>query len=437
METTKVSANCLVRCPALNTETLQHEDEEETQELPYRPRPPLEKPGTYLRDIGYLINAMKNDEIDVNPEYQREVVWTADRMSQLIDSLMENFYIPPIILNRQTNRDTRKSILVCVDGKQRLSSVKAFVQGIIPCQDHRGEKWWFRNAHVQGRNKNVLTEAAQREFLNKDFVTFEYTDLRPEQEEDLFARVQMGMPLSAAERMRAQTGPWQELARHFCNDFPLIYSLQKDRMRAKDFQLTLSCFSQIVEVQNPTPTDGIPLHKANHNHLPKLLKKTGSIDDDLKSHLASVWKTLQDLIELDPDTFTNADKRLKGVQTFALVEMVAVTVLISLHAETRTDRLLLEDIRSLRDDLRANFNDLRMNNYLWKAIWSFIQELDKIRPAGEDTSTQKLVAIAPSAPVPAAKASRVASEHNRDSTPQYEAVIDLTNDEPEAIEKQP
>lgn len=114
-------------------ETTEHEDEEETQELPYRPRPPLEKPGTYLRDIGYLINAMKNDEIDVNPEYQREVVWTADRMSQLIDSLMENFYIPPIILNRQTNRDTRKSILVCVDGKQRLSSVKAFVQGIIPC----------------------------------------------------------------------------------------------------------------------------------------------------------------------------------------------------------------------------------------------------------------------------------------------------------------
>lgn len=196
------------------------------------------------------------------------------------------------------------------------------------------------------------------------------------------------MPLSAAERMRAQTGPWQELARHFCNDFPLIYSLQKDRMRAKDFQLTLSCFSQIVEVQNPTPADGIPLHKANHNHLPKLLKKTGSIDDDLKSHLASVWKTLQDLIELDPDTFTNADKRLKGVQTFAPVEMVAVTVLISLHAETRTDRLLLEDIRSLRDDLRANFNDLRMNNYLWKAIWSFIQELDKIRPAGEDTSVR-------------------------------------------------
>jgi hypothetical protein len=57
-----------------------------------------------------------------------------------------NYYIPPIILNKEKNvgpdgsraRDT----LVCVDGKQRLSSVRAFVKGMIPCHDHRGEKWY-------------------------------------------------------------------------------------------------------------------------------------------------------------------------------------------------------------------------------------------------------------------------------------------------------
>ncbi|KAF2446890.1 hypothetical protein P171DRAFT_482961 [Karstenula rhodostoma CBS 690.94] len=366
-----------------------HEDEEDGHALSYTSRPPLAKPGTYLRDIKYLVDAMNDNKLDINPEYQREVVWTADRMSQLIDSLMENYYIPPIIFNRQTNKETGEPILVCVDGKQRLSSVQAFVRGIIPCQDVRGEKWWFKNAHVQGKNKKILSAAAQEEFLNKDFVTFEYTDLQPEQEEDLFARVQMGMPLSAAEKMRATSGPWQDLARHFINDFPAIYSLQKDRMRAKDFQLTLSCFSQILEVQHPTLSDGTPMYKSNYNHLMKLLEKGNFLDDNLKSHLASVWQTLNDIIELDPDTFTNADKRLKGVQTFAPVEMTAVTVLISVHIETRNNGLLLQDIRSLRDNLRENFSDLRNNGYIWKAVWSFVDNLDKNLPASDDDTAEQ------------------------------------------------
>ncbi|KAL5418227.1 hypothetical protein PMIN03_001206 [Paraphaeosphaeria minitans] len=376
-------------------EVAKHEAEEEAHASPYRPRPPLAKPGTYLRDIDWLIKAMDGNIIDINPEYQREVVWTADRMSQLIDSLMENYYIPPIIFNRQAQEETGETTLVCVDGKQRLSSVQAFVRGIIPCSDIRGEKWWFKNGHLQGKKKNLLSLAEREEFLNKDFVTFEYVNLEPQQEEDLFARVQMGMPLSVAEKMRATSGPWQDLARHFISDFSVIYSLQKDRMRAKDFQLTLSCFSQIVEIQHPMLSDGTPVHKSSHSHLTKLVGRDNILDDDLKSHLAIVWKTLKGLIELDPNTFTNAGKWLKGVQTFAPVEMIAVTVLISVHIETRNNKLL-EHIRSLRENLRENFSDLKNNSYVWKAIWSFVGNLGK--NAGNDDTADQNVPFSSRAP---------------------------------------
>jgi hypothetical protein len=104
------------------------------------------------------------------------------------------------------------------------------------------------------RRKKVLSEDQQRAFLEKEFVSFEFKDLSQEQE-DLFARVQLGVKLTAAEKMRASSGPWQELARLFVEDFPTIYLLMKDRARAKDFQLTSSCFSQIVEVQHPTASD--------------------------------------------------------------------------------------------------------------------------------------------------------------------------------------
>jgi hypothetical protein len=70
-------------------------------------------------------------------------------------------------------------------------------------------------------------------------VSFEFKDLTPEQEEDLFARVQMGVQLSAAEKMRASSGPWQELAKLFVEDFPDVYSLVKGEARLPIHELYL------------------------------------------------------------------------------------------------------------------------------------------------------------------------------------------------------
>jgi hypothetical protein len=157
-----------------------------------------------------------------------------------------------------------------------------------------------------------LPDDTKRMFLAKEFVSFEFVGISPEQEEDLFARVQMGVQLSPAEKMRASTGPWQELARLYIDDFPAVYSLMKDRARAKDFQLTLSCFSQVLEVMHPTASDGVPIMKTTHNALPKLLSNKAAVDDSIKSHLANVWTTFAELIEMDEDTFTNANKYLGG-----------------------------------------------------------------------------------------------------------------------------
>jgi hypothetical protein len=66
----------------------------------------------------------------------------ANAMSGLIDSLIEEYYIPPIIFNLELAGDqiVRR---VCVDGKQRLSSVHAFMEGKIPCHDKSGKPWSF------------------------------------------------------------------------------------------------------------------------------------------------------------------------------------------------------------------------------------------------------------------------------------------------------
>ncbi|KAH7116956.1 hypothetical protein B0J11DRAFT_537976 [Dendryphion nanum] len=356
--------------------------ESEDASLAFDPRPRLSEPAVYMRTLAYLMNGLETGKIDVNPEYQREVVWTADRMAGLVNSLMENFYIPPIILNRKTiaDSDSEESTLVCVDGKQRLSSVRAFIQGLIPCHDRHGIKWWFCIAPGSvGKSKRILPEEVRRQFLRKEFCSFEYQNISTEQEEDLFARVQMGMQLSAAEKMRAQSGPWQELARLFVDDYPIVFSLLKDRSRGKDFQMALSCFSQIIECEHPMAANGIPVLRTNHIALPKLINNKAAADDRTRAHLANVFNTFQDLINENAEIFTNAGRRLKNVQTFAPVEMVSVAVMISIYSETRNNTLLLGDIKVLRDLLRENFVDLRLNAQVWKVIWEFIDNLEGYR----------------------------------------------------------
>lgn len=248
-------------------------------------------------------------------------------------------------------------------------------------------RWFCETA--DGKRRRTISEQQQREFYNKEFVLTEYDNLSPEQEEDLFARVQMGMQLSLAEKMRASTGPWQELARLFVEDFDSIYSLMKDRARSKDFQLTLACFSQIVECMHPIAANGIPIWKTSYTHIPKLLNNKGAVDDSLKSHLAGVWSTFQALIQTDPDTFTNGNKYLRGVQTFAPVEMVAVTVLISVYSETRNNRLLLGDIQAMRTAIRENFVDLRLNASVWRWCWEYIDNLEAIRGAIDGSTVNR------------------------------------------------
>lgn len=54
-----------------------------------------------------------------------------------------NFYIPPVIFNvKKTIVDgAERYIRISIDGKQRLSSIREFVKGNIPCTDQKGRRW--------------------------------------------------------------------------------------------------------------------------------------------------------------------------------------------------------------------------------------------------------------------------------------------------------
>ncbi|KAI9568313.1 hypothetical protein HD554DRAFT_2172402 [Boletus coccyginus] len=56
---------------------------------------PLPRATTYSTQA--LYDQIHAGDIDLEPEYQRDVVWPESKQIGLIDSILRNFYVPPII----------------------------------------------------------------------------------------------------------------------------------------------------------------------------------------------------------------------------------------------------------------------------------------------------------------------------------------------------
>lgn len=178
--------------------------------------PPFEMKRVNIAD---LLTMIETNQLDLNPHYQRDVVWNQSNMSNLIDSILQGYYVPPVIFNIQAVLATKgfiKTMRNCVDGKQRLTAIREFRNGNIPCMID-GKKHFFMDPEAERDHrpstKRLLKESVKIKFLLENFHCVEYQRLSQSQEIDMFQRVQMGRPLTKAENLRSTQGKWQMLAR--------------------------------------------------------------------------------------------------------------------------------------------------------------------------------------------------------------------------------
>lgn len=60
-----------------------------------------------------------------------DVVWTDAKQSALIKSLLQNYPVPPVYFSVRHDQATGRIIRVCLDGKQRLTSIQKFIDGYV------------------------------------------------------------------------------------------------------------------------------------------------------------------------------------------------------------------------------------------------------------------------------------------------------------------
>lgn len=73
-------------------------------------------------------------------EYQRKSdVWSEDKRSFLIDSILKNYPMPPIFMRPNIDTQSGKTKYDIVDGKQRLESIIGFIKNDVPLTTYFSE----------------------------------------------------------------------------------------------------------------------------------------------------------------------------------------------------------------------------------------------------------------------------------------------------------
>ena len=199
------------------------------------------------------IRRIEQGTILLNPDFQRNEVWTEEKKSQLIESLMLRIPLPMFYVSAD-----EKNNYTVVDGLQRLSTIRKYVIG----DDYlakkegakRGEGFRLKRLefwkNFEGKTFNELPPHIQNNILEAEFT---FTIINPgtpeEVRRNIFKRLNTGgMPLSAQEIRNAlyigkSTVLLNELAvyEEFKAAAPMSYK-KENRMEDKELILRFLSF---------------------------------------------------------------------------------------------------------------------------------------------------------------------------------------------------
>ncbi|CAE6404548.1 unnamed protein product, partial [Rhizoctonia solani] len=338
----------------------------------YRIGSVLQQPNTSSYATSWLHTLMKEGDIKLDPEYQRDVVWSDSKQSKLIDSILRNYYVPPVsfvifsISSDKNGNVTR----VCIDGKQRLTSIYRFLEGHISHKDG-GVSYYFQQADPS-KHCRLLPENLKRQFRNKTMICVEYRELSATAERDIFQRVQLGMALTTGETFQSYDGPVATFVHKMHtqlfeeNQLDVLLRLSVDRGRGfQGLTRTIACIAKLPDYVHPS-----------HIQQTKLLQKSSLTEEEDRRILRKSERALNIMWDIA------RDERLRE-RAFPLpartsrtspVEFCFSTLLIAVRMDRpgMTAAQFAEQIGDMNSAMRALHADMRTNDKVSSSFWNYI-----------------------------------------------------------------
>lgn len=141
-----------------------------------------------------IYKKIKNRELILNPDYQRNPIWKKDKQVAFIESLFMGIVVPPIYVVEIPEQEVLEgNKYEVVDGKQRLNTIQEFLNGKIQLED----KYLEYYGDIYGGNNflEIKVEYPENinEFLSSVLDVYVITANSPEfTKYDIFARLNKG-----------------------------------------------------------------------------------------------------------------------------------------------------------------------------------------------------------------------------------------------------
>ncbi|MDT8446519.1 MAG: DUF262 domain-containing protein [bacterium] len=243
--------------------------------------------------LDVLIRRMKNEEIDMAPDFQRYGgVWRIEAESRLIESLLIKIPLPAFYFD--ASDDERWLV---VDGLQRLTTIKKFV--IDKSLQLKGLEFLH---DYEGKCFDDLSRALQRRIEETSLVVYLIQPGTPHRVKfDIFKRINTGgQPLSAQEIRHAlnqgkATVFLKELVEMDCFKQATAGSIPSKRMDDRECALRFLAFSMTSPEQYDEDNFDLFLHQA-------MSRLNESSDEDLaqlKTRFQLAMETAYKLFEND------------------------------------------------------------------------------------------------------------------------------------------
>lgn len=89
------------------------------------------------QDISWFLDLHTNDQLDLDPSYQRRSVWSPKDRRFFLDTIFRGYPSPSIFLHKQVVKG--KTVYSVVDGKQRLETILNFAHNKIAIDKNFGD----------------------------------------------------------------------------------------------------------------------------------------------------------------------------------------------------------------------------------------------------------------------------------------------------------
>ncbi|GLI20852.1 hypothetical protein GGQ86_001866 [Xanthobacter flavus] len=193
--------------------------------------------------IDALVSRIGKNRLVLQPDFQRDYVWSSAKASTLIESILMRIPLPVVYLSENADGDWE-----VVDGQQRLTSLYSFVTGKFPDGTSFKLGKMDVRSDLKGSSFNDLSRSEQNVILNYTLrAVIILNDSHPDLKFEVFERLNCGsVQLTDAElRNCMYRGPYNDLLNDLANNKYLIDIRHADapHKRMEDRQLILRFFA--------------------------------------------------------------------------------------------------------------------------------------------------------------------------------------------------